>query len=210
MWRLPRLIRVVLAVMVAWGGWGLSQAVAGEPTDQLQATINKVIDTLKDPQLATPEQVVPRRERLREVIYRRFDFGNMAQGAVGHTWNQFSSAQKDRFIQLFRQILEDAYLDKIESYQGEVFTFTREERPSDGMALIDSVVTSKGKEFKLSYRLGKEGSEWKVHDVVIEGVSLVANYRSQFQDILQRSTVDELIVKLEAKTRKKGGEAGSQ
>ncbi|MEO5376684.1 MAG: ABC transporter substrate-binding protein [Magnetococcus sp. DMHC-6] len=167
---------------------------------QIQSIVDQVIATLNNSELSKPENQQQRRDELRRVIYQQFDFEKMAQSAVGFKWQKFKPEQKKKFVELFRQILENAYLTKIERYQGEKFIFNKEVELSPELSRVDSVVyASNGQNFNISYHLYPTKEGWKIFDLTIEGVSVVANYRSQFNQILGNSTIDKLIEMLEKK-----------
>ncbi|MBF0424266.1 MAG: ABC transporter substrate-binding protein [Magnetococcales bacterium] len=176
----------------------------------LRQTIEQVIDILKDPQYSTPERRVARRDAVKKLIYKQFNFHLMARGAVGPRWKEYAPPQQERFGELFKRVLEDAYLAKIEGYQGEKVGFNKEVAESPTITRVESVVHAKGQEYAMHYRLtpGKDG-RWEVFDVIIEGVSLVNNYRSQFQPILSKDGPAGLLAKMESKFGSTEGSAAS-
>lgn len=192
---------LALALLV---GSAPALAGEGEATRQIRTSVEKAVAILLDPQFTAPEKLENRRALMLEVIYARFDFGLMAQRAVGNKWRKFSDPQKERFTALFRQVLENAYIAKVESYKGEPFVFTKEISQAEAMARVESTVRYKGQEYNLAYQMVLQGNQWRVYDVIVEGVSLVANYRSQFQQILNQDDVDSLIKQLDEKVNKKG------
>lgn len=166
----------------------------------LEKAVQKAMAVLRDPTLDIPEKQLERRDKLRKIIYAEFDFTAISQGAVGHKWRKFSEKQKSRFIPLFKRLLENTYMNTIERYKGEKVSFTKEVKQSKTVIRADSVVTSKGADFKVSYRLRKNGRDWKVFDVIIEGVSVISNYRSQFQQMLRRENsaeIEKMLARLE-------------
>ncbi|MBF0187190.1 MAG: ABC transporter substrate-binding protein [Magnetococcales bacterium] len=167
-------------------------------TTAIRATIDKTVGILQDVELAKEENLAKRRELLRQTIFTRFDFDRMSRGAIGRAWRKFSPDQKKRFTELFKQVLETSYMDKVEGYQGESVEFTKEVKIGRTVR-VDSVVQSKGQEYALSYRMLHSNGEWRVFDVIIEGISLIANYRPQFKQILQRGNVEGLLEKLKMK-----------
>ena len=164
----------------------------------LEQAVQNAIVILNDPSLNNPEKAIERREKLRDVIYAEFNFETIAQSAVGRSWHNFSEAQKLRFIPLFKRLLENTYISTIERYKGEDVRFVKEIELSKTMVRADSIVKSKGSEFKVSYQLHQQDTlEWKVVDVIIEGVSVISNYRSQFKRMLRRGTSEEIEKLLE-------------
>ena len=174
-------------------------ADAGAPTEQTRATVDKVLSILNNPELRSAAHKSERREQLRAVIYPRFDFAEMAKRSLGPQWSRRSPQEQREFVRLFTEVLENSYVDQIESYNGEKITYTRENLDNDHAEVFTKVVTKKGEEFSVNYILRSVDGEWKVYDVVIENISLVNNYRSQFNHILAKASFDELLRKLQAK-----------
>ncbi|MBF0401545.1 MAG: ABC transporter substrate-binding protein [Magnetococcales bacterium] len=191
--------RTLLALLL--GVWLLGSAapLQAGPMSYMENAVQKALVILQDASLDTPERQVERRGKLREAVYASFDFNAMSQGAVGPKWRKFSDEQKAQFIVLFERLLENTYMNTIERYKSEEVRFTKELIQSATAARVDSVVVSKGTEFKVSYQLLQAGEAWKVVDVIIEGVSVVANYRAQFKQLLRkddRESIDNLLVTL--------------
>ena len=174
-------------------------AGAGAPTDQLRQTINQVLAILKDPQLKGLDKKGERRKKLEDTISTRFDFTEMAKHALGPHWQQRRPEEQQEFVKLFTGLLEDAYLDKIESYNGERVEFLNEAVDNNYAEVDTKIVGPNGQEFSVNYKLHQVQGEWKVYDVVIENVGLVHNYRSQFNRILAKSSFEELLKKLREK-----------
>jgi phospholipid transport system substrate-binding protein len=172
---------------------------ASSVQDQLQATISKIIEILKDPALKGEAATQQRRETLRKVIYEQFSFEKMSQLCLGKHWKDRSNEEKKEFIELFGKLLEDTYLSKIEGYTNEKVEYLKEV-VTDKRAQVNTRIVTEKIEIPIDYRLyqEKDGS-WKVYDLVIEGVSLVGNYRSQFDEILQRDNYEKLIEELKKK-----------
>ena len=174
-------------------------AAAGVPGDQVRQTADKLVAILKDPQLKGESKKSERRNKLKEVLHERFDFTEMAKRSLGSEWRRRSPEEQKEFVKLFTDLLERAYLDKIETYNGEDFQYLKE-REDDNYAQVDTrIVDNKGQEFSVNYRLYKMGGDWKVYDVVIENVSLVNNYRSQFNRVLATSSFEELVNRMKGK-----------
>lgn len=174
-------------------------AGAGAPTEQTRTTADKVLSILNNPELRSAARKNERREQLRAVIHPRFDFAEMAKRSLGPQWSRRSPQEQREFIRLFTEVLEHSYVDKIESYGGEKITYIRENLDKDHAEVFTKVVTKKAEEFSVNYILRSVDGEWKVYDVVIENISLVNNYRSQFNRILAKASFDELLRKLQAK-----------
>jgi phospholipid transport system substrate-binding protein len=167
--------------------------------DRLQDSINKIIEILKDPALKGEAAIQQRRESLRKVIYEQFNFERMSQLCLGKYWKDRSDEEKKVFIELFGKLLEETYLSKIEGYTNEKVEYLKE-AVTDKKAQINTRIITEKIEIPIDYRLyqEKDGS-WRVYDLIIEGVSLVGNYRSQFDEILQRGTYEKLIEELKKK-----------
>jgi len=166
---------------------------AGLPTDQTRATIDQVLEILNNPELKSKSAKEERRSRLRQVIYPRFDFAEMARRSLGPTWRRINSEEQQEFLKLFTQLLEESYVSNIESYSGEKILYGREIE-DQGFAEVDTkIITNRGEEFAINYKLHELNGDWKVYDVVIENVSIVNNYRSQFSRLLAKYSFAELL-----------------
>jgi phospholipid transport system substrate-binding protein len=199
-WR-PRLT-AALAILIFALCLFPSRSRAGDATDQIRGTIDRAIEILKDPALAAKEKREERRDLLRKEIEPVFDFAEMAKRSLGPNWRDRTPKERDRFVALFRELLENSYLGKIESYQGEVIRYGKEDVDGSYARVKTVVVTTKGQEFPMNYRMIADGGRYRIYDVVIEGISLVSNYRSQFNSILQKSSFREMMDKLRATIKK--------
>jgi len=176
-----------------------SHAAAGQAADQVKQTVDRVLGILNDPSLKGEAKKAERREKLREVIYARFDFPDMAKRSLGAQWQKRSPAEQKEFTKAFTDLLEGAYVDKFESYNGEKVRFVNDRQDQDYAEVSTKVVDKKGQEYSVDYRLHQVNGDWKVSDVVIENVSLVNNYRSQFNRVLAKSSYQELIETMKQK-----------
>jgi len=177
--------------------------VAGLPTDQVRATVDRVLAILQDPKLKAADKLKERRELLRKVISARFDFTEMGKRSLGAEWRRLTSTQQQEFVELFTDLLRDAYVADIESYKGEKVIYTRESEEPE-FATVQTILKSPdGTEYSIEYRLHLVGKEWQAYDVVIENVSIVNNYRSQFARVINRSSFDGLIKAMREKTLQK-------
>jgi phospholipid transport system substrate-binding protein len=199
-WR-PRLT-AALAILIFALCLFPSRSRAGDATDQIRGTIDRAIEILKDPALAAKEKREERRDLLRKEIEPVFDFAEMAKRSLGPNWRDRTPKERDRFVALFRELLENSYLGKIESYQGEVIRYGKEDVDGSYARVKTVVITTKGQEFPMNYRMIADGGRYRIYDVVIEGISLVSNYRSQFNSILQKSSFREMMDKLRATIKK--------
>lgn len=177
-----------------------AHATAGLPTDQIKSTVDKALVVLKDPGLKPASKTKERREQLKQILFARFDFSEMAKRALGANWRRRTPKEQDEFVRLFTDLLERAYADTIESYSDERILYVGE-RLDGGYADVNSkVFTSRGDEYSLNYRAHFVGGEWRVYDVVVENISMVNNYRSQFNRVITNASYEELVRRLRDKT----------
>jgi len=186
-------LAILLLVQPVW-------VAAGVPGDQVRQSVDKLLAILKDPQLKGESKKNERRDKLKEVIYQRFDFTEMARRSLGSEWRRRSPEEQREFVKLFTGLLERAYLDNIESYNGEKFRYLKEQEDNNHAQVDTKIVGNKGQEFSVNYRLHNRNGDWKVYDVVIEDISLINNYRSQFNRMLATSSYEELVNRMKGKT----------
>jgi phospholipid transport system substrate-binding protein len=190
------LAAATMAMVLTAGG----AAWAGAPTDQLRGRVDRVLRVLEDPDLKPEARAAERRAAIRTIVYEIFDFRELSQRALGPHWPPRTPAERDEFIQLFADLLERSYIGKIELYSGgERIQYTGEVLDGDQGTVRTRIVTKQGTEIPVDYRMMRNGDRWLVYDVAIEGVSLVANYRAQFNKIIQRSSFKGLLAQLAAK-----------
>ena len=191
------LMVAAVAVVLTTGG----TAWAGAPTDQLRGRVDRVLRLLEDPHLKSEARAGERRASIRAIVAEIFDFRELSQRALGPHWQGRTPSERDEFIQLFANLLERSYIDKIELYSGaERIQYTGEMLDGDQVATVRTrIVTKQGTEIPVDYRMRRIGDRWLVYDVAIEGVSLVANYRAQFNRIIQRSSYKGLVEQLTAR-----------
>ena len=184
---------------------------AGEPTEQVRGAIDRVLEILKKKDLQAKERRTERRTLLREEISKAFDFDEMAKRSLGPAWRQRTPEERKEYVALFRQVLENSYLGKVEAYQGEKIKYGKESVEEGRIATVETlIVTGKGQEIPLNYRMLKEAPGWRVYDVVIEEISLVNNYRSQFAGILQKSSFQDLLARLREMIKNSESASGSR
>jgi len=174
-------------------------AFAGAPTEQTKQTVDKVLSIVRDPNLKPASKQQERRDQLRQVIYPRFDFTEMAKRSLGSYWARRSPQEQQEFTKVFTGLLERSYVEQIESAGGEKVNYTREQIEGDNAIVFTKVLTPKGEEVSINYKLHKVGGDWKVYDVVVEEISLVNNYRSQFSRVLANASFDDLMRRLQEK-----------
>lgn len=186
-----------VALLIA-AAWAADQLWAGSVTEQVKGTVEEVIRTLKDPRLQMEAKKRERRERLRQIIGARFDFEEMARRSLGQHW-QRHAARKREFVPIFTHFVQDSYVGQIEAYRDEKILYLRERLESDFAQVDTKVLKGNGEEIPIHYRLHLVGGQWKIYDVLIENISLVNNYRSQFHRILSSASFDDLLKRLQEK-----------
>ena len=185
---------VVCAQMV----WAPASADAGAPTDQLRSSVDQMVKVLDDPALKADSRAQDRRAAIRKEAQVVFDFGETAKRALGRHWQGLSEKDRQEFTGLFTDLIERAYISKIERYSGERIAYAGES-VEDGLATVRTrFVTKQGTEIPVDYRMQQRGDRWLVYDVMVEGVSLINNYRTQFDKIIQTSSYAELVRKMKA------------
>jgi phospholipid transport system substrate-binding protein len=187
------LIGFVIGLVVLVG----TAAFAGVPTEQLKQRVDRVIKVLDDPMFT--DKPVERRAAVRKIAEDIFDYPDTARRALGVHWNGRTPQEREEFARLFADLLDRAYIGKIDLYQGEKVGFVGETVNGDEAAVKTRIVTKRGTEVPVDYRMHFKNGRWLVYDVIIEGVSLVANYRTQFNKIVQTESYPALVQKLKAK-----------
>jgi len=177
----------------------LGRVWAGAPTDQLRAQIDRAVKLLEDPELKKEGRQRDRRAAVRQVANDIFDFSETARRSLARHWAARTQAERDEFVQLFSDLLERSYISKIELYGGEKIRFVGESIDADGAIVRTRLVTKQGTEIPIDYKMHLRGDRWLVYDVLIEGVSLIANYRTQFNKIITTSSFQELVKKMKTK-----------
>lgn len=180
---------------------GVSPVMAGQATESVRVTIDEVLKILNDKELKTPAKQEDRRQRLEKVVAARFDYSEMSRRSLGAQWNQLSDKEKQEFVDLFRTLLTNTYADRVETYSGEGVQYLNE-RTEKEYAEVRTKVLSGKTEIPMDYRLMNKSNDWHVYDVVVDGVSLVNNYRGQFSKILHTSSYSDLVDQLRKKSEK--------
>lgn len=177
--------------------------LAGEPEEKIKQTTDKILSILTDPALKNPSKEGERRKLIRGAVDEQFDWEEMARRSLARHWNQRTAEEKKEFVRLFADLLERVYMSKVEDYSGEKVQYEGERADGDYAIVKVKIVTKKNTDIHVEYRLKKEGNKWLVYDVSIEGVSLVNNYRAQFNSIISQSSYENLVKKLREKVELK-------
>jgi phospholipid transport system substrate-binding protein len=176
------------------------------PVQELRTRVDRAVQILADPATKGPDKLAERRARIRKLADEIFDFNEMSKRALGVHWQQLQPGDRERFVRSFADLLDRAYFEKIDSYSGEKVHYMPAKVEGDLATVQTRVKTDKGTEIPVDYRMHRGNGRWLVHDVIIEGVSMVSNYRSQFDRIIRTSSVNELIKRMETQA---AGQAGS-
>jgi len=183
-------------------------AAGGEPTEQIRGAIDRGLAIVKRADLQGDAKKAQRRELLRKELFPYFNFDEMARRSLGIHWKNRSPRERQEFVKLFTDLLENSYAGKIEGYKGETIRFGKETLEPPYAEVKTAIVSREGQEYSVDYRLLADGGRWRVYDIVIEGVSLVNNYRSQFAGILQKSSFEEMTKQLKETVRRQSGAHG--
>lgn len=186
-------LSLAAAVVASGPAW------AGAPTEQLKAQIDRVLKTLEDPELRNASKVNERRGAVRKLAESIFDFEETARRSLGRHWAARTPAERDEFVRLFADLLERSYLTKIEPYGGEKIQYLGDAVEAGNATVKTKIVAKGGTQIPVDYKMLKKADRWLIYDVAIEGVSLVSNYRTQFNKIIQTSSYEDLVKKLKSK-----------
>jgi len=186
-------VAFVLVVLAPAAGWG------AEPTEQLKTQLERVVKVVQDPEVKKEGRVAERRA-VRQIAEEIFDFADTARRALARHWAQRSAAEREEFVALFTDVFEHAYLSKVELLQGDRVAYLGDSIDAGVATVRTKLTTKQGSQLGVDYRMQQRGSSgrWMVYDVLIEGVSLVDNYRNQFNSVIQRSSYQELVRRLKA------------
>jgi len=178
-------IQAVAAVFLFWA----IPAVAATPLETVEGHVHQVLGVLQDP---APERKT-KEEKIWTMVQTMFDFTELSKRTLGRGWRKLDSNQRHTFTDLFSRLLSDVYMDRVLSYKDEKVIFEKEKIKSDQYADVETSIITETEPISMVYRVILEKGQWRVYDVVIEGVSLIKNYRSQFNEILRNKTPDDLI-----------------
>lgn len=190
----------VVLLMVAAIALAMPVAVFASVTDDVKKTVDEVVKIVSDKELKKTQNEVKRRKALKNAIGGIFDYGEMARRSLGVHWKEITPVQQKEFVGLFETLLENSYSSKIESYNQEKIVYQQENVEGENAEVRSRVISAKRDEYSLDYRLLNKGGHWKVYDVIIEGVSLVSNYRTQFNKIIQSQGYAALVKKLKTRS----------
>lgn len=192
---LQRLLGLMIGLLL-WSGAVVPAALAqASPQAQLREAVSEGLEILKEPGLSDDERIA----RLRKVVYPMFDFPEMAKRSLGSHWRKRTPEQQAEFTRLFTNLLEQTYAKNIASYDGQRVAYTSEKVDGKYAQVDTRIVDKTGREFQVDYRMLDHGDRWLIYDVVIENISLVNNYRAQFNRVITRNSYDQLVDRMRGK-----------
>lgn len=194
---LTRFIRTPIAVLFILF-WSIS-SWAAEPMETIKQTTDKILSIVTNPALKSSSKTAERERLIRQAVDERFDWEEMARRSLATHWAKRTPEERKEFIPLFADLLERTYMKKVEDYSGEKVIYEGESKEGDYATVKVKIVTKKNKDINVEYRLKNEGNNWLIYDVSIMGVSLVNNYRTQFNSIISQSSYENLVKKLKEK-----------
>lgn len=187
------LFGVLLAGQIAFA----ARAEGGAPLEQIKSGVERATAVLNDSKLSSESK----KSELRRALYPKFDFTEMAKRSLGSHWQRRTPEEQKEFVKLFTELIESSYMSNLDAYQGEKVVIAGEKQEQDVAQVDTKIITKKGEEFMVNYRLHQAGGDWKIYDVIIENISLVNNYRSQFNRIIANNSYEELVRRLRDKSQ---------
>ena len=175
----------------------IAPAWADDPMSVVKGTVDQALEVLRDKQAPLAQ----RQDKLRQIVAGTFDFTEMAKSALGYHWKTITPAQQQEFTSAFVAFIEDSYLSKINDYRGQQVSFLRStnEGPQYAQVATDIIQPGGKDSIHVNYRLLQEGNTWKIYDVTVDAISIIANYRNQFNRVMNNKGYDTLIADLKAK-----------
>ncbi len=168
-------------------------ANAGEPTEAIRGAVNQGVEILKSAKLDGQKQKNQVIDRLRQIVYPLFDFNEMAMRSLGANWRRINPQQRKEFVTTFTALLEKTYADQIDLYDGQKVVYSGESIDGDYAQVDSRIIDKNGQTYSVVYRLHRVDGKWRIYDVVAENISIVNNYRAQFNRVISRSSFEELL-----------------
>jgi phospholipid transport system substrate-binding protein len=196
-----------VAFVLAVAGSSPAPAATREAMGQVKTLVDRAIGVLKDKRAPRSE----RQRELRNLVEAQFDFNDMARSVLGYHWRDLSPAKRAEFISLFKAFIEDAYLSKIQDYSGQQVQFIGETSENPGYVQVQSKIVQAGKDpIPLNYRLRQENGSWKIYDVTVDNISIIANYRNQFNRVINDDGFDKLMTDMRNKQQELAASLGGR
>ena len=181
---------IFAVLMVVWSG---KPANAGEPTEAIRDAVNQGVEILNKAKLDNQKQRAQVIDRLRQIVYPLFDFNEMAMRSLGANWRRLNPQQRQEFVSTFTALLEKTYADQIDLYNGQKVVYSGESIDGNYAQVDSRIIDKDGQNYSVVYRLHRVDGKWRIYDIVAENISLVNNYRSQFNRVIARSSFEELL-----------------
>jgi phospholipid transport system substrate-binding protein len=181
----------IFALLIVVGSFKLAKA--GEPTEAIRSAVNQGVEILKNAKLDNQAQRAQVIDRLRQIVYPLFDFTEMAMRSLGANWRRLNSQQQNEFVSVFTALLEKTYADQIDLYNGQQVVYTGESIDGNYAQVGSRIIDNDNRTYSVAYKVHKVDGKWRIYDVVAENISLVNNYRAQFNRVIARSSFEELL-----------------
>jgi len=193
----PQMLAVLLLLIpfLFYNATGFATSPGTKPMDQLQESVDKILEILQAKELRVPEKEDERRQRILEVVDTMFNFREMARSSMGRHWHTITAEQQEKFVGLFKDLVEERYIGKIDSYDNQKVVYKKQLVKGD-RALIYTDIVDKDLEIPIVYRLEESNGKWLINDLKIENVSLIVNYRRDFDSIIRREQFEGLVEKI--------------
>jgi phospholipid transport system substrate-binding protein len=191
-------VRVIWILILLFSICSVHGAWAGLPTDQLRDGVDRVVKVLRDPELRGDKRADERRAAINKVADEIFDFAETAKRSLGQHWAQRTPAEREEFVRLFTELVQRTYISKVDQYNSET-TFRGDTVDGDNAVARTTLLLSKGGAMSLDYLMHRPRNRWQVYDLNIDGISLVANYRAQFNKIIRTSSYEALVTALKSR-----------
>lgn len=182
---------LLLALAVCLGS--AQVAPAGEPTEAIRNAVNEGVEILKNAKLDNQKQRAEVIDRLRQIVYPLFDFQEMAMRSLGANWRRLNPQQRKEFVTTFTALLEKTYADQIDLYNGQKVVYTGESIDGNYAQVESRIIDKNNQNYSVVYRLHQVDGKWRIYDVIAENISLVNNYRAQFNRVIAKSSFEELL-----------------
>jgi phospholipid transport system substrate-binding protein len=194
-------LKTILIVALLMVACSYKLANAGEPTEAIRGAVNQGVEILKNAKLDNQKQRAQVIDRLRQIVYPLFDFREMAMRSLGADWRRINSQQREEFVSSFTTLLEKTYADQIDLYKGQQVVYTGESVDGDYAQVDSRIIDKNGQTYSVAYRLHRVDGKWKIYDVVAENISVINNYRAQFNRVIAKSSFDELLKTIKQKAK---------
>jgi phospholipid transport system substrate-binding protein len=186
------LMPALAATLIAFGAVAHAATTSGDPMTTVKSTVGQVLEALQDKQMPSPQ----RQRKVLEIVAGHFDFTDMARSSLGYNWKKLSPDRQQQFVPLFTAFMEDAYINKVNDYSGQKVQYVGQTSSGDDTAEVKTVVLpadSSQQPIRINYLLKQTGGEWKVYDVTVDEISITANYRNQFNRVINERGFDALM-----------------